>query len=153
MNFSAPGKSNKEDRCVHNPNEKWNFCQQLFNLRLLIVTWWRHQMETFSALLAIYARSPVNSPHKDQWRGVLIFSLICVWINGWVNNREADDLRRHRAHYDVIVMDIANLLFKQNCKPVSWKKKHIYFKSNILDNKFYGAPCWPHELCSLEKRL
>ena len=49
-------------------------------------------------------RSPVNSPHKGQWRGSLMFSLICVWINGWVNNREACDLRRHRAHYDVIVM-------------------------------------------------
>ena len=33
-----------------------------------------------------------------------MFSLICVWINGWVNNREAGDLRRYRAHYDVIVM-------------------------------------------------
>ena len=33
-----------------------------------------------------------------------MFSLICVWINGWVNNREADDLRRYRGHYDVIVM-------------------------------------------------
>ena len=33
-----------------------------------------------------------------------MFSLICAWINGWVNNREAGDLRRHRAHYDVIVM-------------------------------------------------
>ena len=33
-----------------------------------------------------------------------MFSLICVWINGWVSNREAGDLRRYRAHYDVIVM-------------------------------------------------
>ena len=49
-------------------------------------------------------RSPVNSPHKDQCRGSLMFSLICVSINGWVNNREAGDLRRHRAHYDVTVM-------------------------------------------------
>ena len=49
-------------------------------------------------------RSPVNSPHKGQWRGALMFSLICVWINDWVNNREAGDLRRHRGHYDVIVM-------------------------------------------------
>ena len=32
------------------------------------------------------------------------FSLICVWINGWVNNGEAGDLRRYRAHYDVTVM-------------------------------------------------
>ena len=49
-------------------------------------------------------RSPVNSPHKGQWRGVLMFTFIWVWINGWVNNREAGDLRRYRAHCDVIVM-------------------------------------------------
>ena len=48
-------------------------------------------------------RSPVNSPHKGQWRGALIF-FICAWMNGWVNNREAGDLRPHRAHYDVTVM-------------------------------------------------
>ena len=46
-------------------------------------------------------RSPVNSPHKGQWRGALMFSLKCAWTNGWVHNRDADDLRRHRAHYDV----------------------------------------------------
>ena len=47
--------------------------------------WWRHQMTTFSVLLAICegnSPSPVNSPHKGQWRGALIFSLICAWING-----------------------------------------------------------------------
>ena len=47
---------------------------------------------------------PVNSPHKGQWRGALVFSLICVSLNGWENNREAGDLRRYRAYYDVIVM-------------------------------------------------
>ena len=31
-------------------------------------------------------------------------SPVCAWINDWVNNREAVDLRRHRAHYDVTVM-------------------------------------------------
>ena len=35
-----------------------------------------------------------------------MFSLICIWINGSVNNREAGDLRRNRGHYDVIVMYI-----------------------------------------------
>ena len=43
--------------------------------------------------------SPVNSPHKGQWRGALMHSLIWVWINGWVNNREAGDLRRYRAQH------------------------------------------------------
>ena len=49
-------------------------------------------------------RSPANSPHKGQWRGALMFSLICVWINGWVNNREALDLKRYSVHCDVILM-------------------------------------------------
>ena len=72
-----------------------------------VSSWWRHQMETFSALLALRAgNSPVsvNSPHKGQWRGALMFSLICARINDWVNNREAGDLRRHRGHCAVIVM-------------------------------------------------
>ena len=45
-----------------------------------------------------------NFPHKVQWRGALIFSLICAWANAWANNRDAGDLRRHHAHYDVTVM-------------------------------------------------
>ena len=49
-------------------------------------------------------RWAVNSPHKSQWRGALIFSLICAWINGWLNKRDAGDLRRHYVHYDVTVM-------------------------------------------------
>ena len=49
-------------------------------------------------------RSPVNSPHKGQWRGALMLSLISALINAWVNNRETRDLRCHRTHYDVIVM-------------------------------------------------
>ena len=46
-----------------------------------------------------------------------MFTLICVWINGWVNNREAGDLRRYRGHYDVIVMQ--NEIFQEK-----WKVKH-----------------------------
>ena len=42
--------------------------------------------------------------HKGQWRGALMFSLICAWANVWVNNRDTGDLRRHHAHYDVIAM-------------------------------------------------
>ena len=60
------------------------------------VAWWRHQMEI--------NRSPVNSPHKGRWCGALMFPLICDWICCWVNNRQAGDLRRHCAHYNIIVM-------------------------------------------------
>ena len=51
-------------------------------------------------------QSPVNSPHKGQWHGALMFSLISTWLNGQVNNWEAGDLRRHLPHYDVTVMNI-----------------------------------------------
>ena len=49
-------------------------------------------------------RSPMNSPHKGQWRGALMFSWICAWISHWVNNCEAGDLRCHRAQYDIWAM-------------------------------------------------
>ena len=67
----------------------------------------------------------VNSPHKGQRRGALMFSLICARINGSVNNREAGDLRRHRAHCDVIVMLLGIILNrlrleKQILRPYSW---------------------------------
>ena len=64
---------------------------------------WKHFPRNWPFVRGIH-RSPVNSPHKGQWRRALMFSLICVWINGGVNNREAGDLRRYRAHYDVTVM-------------------------------------------------
>ena len=74
---------------------------------LLSSTWWRHQMETFSALLAICAgNSPVSGEFPAQRpvaRSFDVFFDLCP-INDWVNNREAGDLRRSRAHYDVIVM-------------------------------------------------
>ena len=54
-------------------------------------------------------RFPVNSPHKDQLRGALMFSLICTRINGWVNNGECGDLKRRRAHYDVIVTSFVKM--------------------------------------------
>ena len=64
---------------------------------------WKHFPRYWPFVRGIY-RSPVNYPHKGQWRRALMFSFICVWINGWVNNREAGDLRRHRAHLHIIVM-------------------------------------------------
>ena len=95
----------------------------LFSTKLLHshddVIKWKHFPRNWPFVREIH-RSPVNSPHKGQWRGALMFSLICVWINDWVNNREAGDLRRYRAHYDVIVMnvplDISLPIFWYKCK-------------------------------------
>ena len=100
------------------PNHHKFFHDQLFH-----GSWWAwrcRQMETFSALLALCAgNSPVlgEFPAQRQWRGALMFSMICAQINGWVNNREAGDLRRYCAHYDLIVMDIScpNTPDKSDC--------------------------------------
>ena len=63
-------------------------------------SWWRHPIETFSAM----HRSPMDFPHKGQWRGTLI-SMICAWTNGWANNQDTN-LIHHRPQYDVSVMYI-----------------------------------------------
>ena len=86
--------------------------------------WWRHQMESFSTLLAICAG---NSPHIGQWRGVLMFSLIYVWINGWVNNGEAGDLRRYRTHYDVTVIPTPNTVSTAYKSHLLMHRKDIWF--------------------------
>ena len=65
---------------------------------------WKHFPRNWPFVRGIH-RSPGNSPHKGQWRGALMFSLTCVWINGWVNNLKVCDLRRYRAHCDVIVVN------------------------------------------------
>ena len=69
-------------------------------------------MAIFSALLDICAgNSPVTGefPAQKPVMGSFAAFLSCTWINGWVNNREAIDLRRHRVHYDVAVMWVIEL--------------------------------------------
>ena len=62
---------------------------------------WKHYPRYWPFVRGIHGS---RSPQKCQWRGALMYSLICVRINGWVNNREAGDLRRYRAHYDVTII-------------------------------------------------
>ena len=85
-------------------------CNRLFDSSALFfslhhddVIKWKH-FPRYWPFVRGFHRSPVNSPRKGQWRGALMFSLICVGIKGWVNNHEVGDLRCYRAHYDVIVM-------------------------------------------------
>ena len=89
--------------------EIWYFCWGFYLTHLTSQTIhddvikWRHFPCYWPFVRGIH-RSPVNSPHKGQWHGVLIFSLICAWANGWTNHRDTGHLRCHRAHYNVIVM-------------------------------------------------
>ena len=78
-------------------------CWSFFCMHYDVIKW-KHFPRNWPFVRRIH-RSPVNSPHKGQWRRALMFPLICVWINDWVNNREAGDLRRHLDHYDVSVME------------------------------------------------
>ena len=54
-------------------------------------------------------------PQQRQVTRSLDVSLICVWTNGGVNNRDASDLRRHHAHYGVTVMSISPLVLRRIC--------------------------------------
>ena len=90
---------------------------------------WKHFLRNWPFVRGIH-RTPVNSLHKGQWRGALMFSLTCTWINCWVNNGEAGDLRRYRAHYHVIVMsnwspdtpDLGRIwLFLEPCDLEIWR--------------------------------
>ena len=88
-------------------------------------------METFSALLTLYEGihwSPVDSLHKCQWPGALMFSLICAWTKGSANNWDAGDLRRHSSHYDVTVM-----------RPAIWSVRQV----RDCDFTIYINILWP----------
>ena len=80
---------------------------------------WKHFPRYWPFVSGIH-RSPVNSPHKGQWHGALMFSLISAWINAWINNRDAVDLRRHRAHYDVILMYTVSLIDYMSLVQCPW---------------------------------
>ena len=88
---------------------------------------WKHFPRYWPIVRGIH-RPTVNSPHKGQWRGALMFSLICARINSCVNNREAVDLRRHCGHYDVIVMAVLIIVeaIIQDVTTVSVLKRRVY---------------------------
>ena len=85
--------------------------------------------------------SPVTGefPHKGQWRGALIFPLICAWTNGWVNNRDASDLIRHRAHYDFTVMQHVNIAKYSNFRN-SLHNAFLIFISKFVASLHFV--CW-----------
>ena len=84
-------------------DEPWSvFCERKKHKHDDVIKW-KHFLCYWRFVRGIH-RSPVNSLHKGQWRWALMFSLICAWMNAWVNNHEAGDLRCHCTHYDVTVM-------------------------------------------------
>ena len=80
-------------------------------------------------------RSPVNSPHKGQWLGTVMFSLICAWTDDWVNNRDAGAFRHHCAHYDVTVA--CNLKFL--ISKFIWRINVliIFYKNQVIATRYH----------------
>ena len=123
-------------------NIKWQKCKGQKTLTVHDdVIKWKHFPRYWPYVRGIH-RSPVNSPHKGQWCGALIFPLICTWINGWVNNGEAGDLRRHCTHYDVIVKVTTIITtwctHSENWAPIMMNHfiKFYYFMRYKLQNRF-----------------
>ena len=77
----------------------------------------RKHFPRYWPFVRVFCPSPVISPHRGQWRGALLFSLIWAFTNSWVNNRDAGDLKRHGANYDVIVIgvSIVNYVTPDHC--------------------------------------
>ena len=120
---------------------------------------WKHFPHYWPLVQGIH-RSPVNSLHKGQWGEALMFSLICAWINGWVNTREAGDLRRHSAHYDVTLMAF-KLNLRNGILGTSCDISHRWVLQNPIDDestlaqvvvwcrqatRYYLNQCWPRSI-------
>ena len=95
---------------------------------------WKHFPRYWPFVRGIH-RTPVKSPHNGQWRRTLMFSLICPWTNGWVNNRYAGDLRHHHTHYDATVMFLT-------CRP-AWVIMGIKYTRDISNSValWHGCNC------------
>ena len=69
---------------------KYSYSEKKQTVRLLLshdyVIKWKHFPRYWPFVRRIH-QWPVNSPHKGQWRGASMFSLICAWINAWINMR------------------------------------------------------------------
>ena len=106
---------------------------------------WKHFSRYWPFVRGI-RRSPANSLHKGQWRGALMFSLICASTNGWINNRDAGDLIRHRAHYDAILMwetTIKLSMHGSHTTMISWLHNYSQIEQNHHHGFFIGYTVRP----------
>ena len=120
-NDTWPGLSDRETALVTSssiPKPGWKQKQHDDVIK------WKHFPRYWPFVRRIHWQS-VDSPHKGQWRGDLMFSFICTRTNSWANNRDTSDLRRHRAHYDVTVMK------QKHC----WLIK-FWLNSSLISSKF-----------------
>ena len=112
---------------------------------------WKH-FPRYWAFLRGIRRSPVNSPHKGQGRGALVFSLICAWANGWANHRGAGDLWRRCAHYNVTVMIYVCLATygpQTRLKKLFYVVGLLFGFQNVATMHIFGKTYKTHLFCCL----
>ena len=116
-------------------------CGQLLFIHDDVIKW-KHIPRHWPFVGGIH-RPLVNSPHKGQCRRALMFPLICAWINGLANNRDARDLRRHRAHHDVTVISQPHqwryCMDEIHCV---WTKPHRYWGVFTSRNGEFSVVVW-----------
>ena len=83
---------------------------------------WKH----FPRYWSFVREFPGEFPQRPVTRSFDVF-FICIWINGWVNNREAIDLRRHSAHYDCNAkhQSFCWSVFHETLTPCTWNEALI----------------------------
>ena len=134
-------------------NPCWPTCHQgqWVNLSHDDVMKWKDYPRYWPFVRVIH-RSQVDSPHRGQLRGTLMLSLICPWTNGWINNRDAGDLRRHRAHYNVAVI---RLCFQahETWMVVPGRGSHMSAGTTMLWWSMVRSTCWRCGKYSRDKYL
>ena len=109
-----------------------------------------------------------NSPHKGQWRGALIFSLICARINGWVNNVKlviktpsCPLWRPCNVIVEVVILNTEYFMYfyVMNCSPLPtadpWRYMPIFFNRKMYHSATYRFQeiTGHNSSCTVSKRL
>ena len=102
-----------------------------YSIFMITSSKWKHFTRYWPFVWGIH-RSPLNSQHNGQWRGALMFSLICSWINCWVNQGEAGDLRRNLSPYDV------NVMYCAGTRPIKLPSEREYGHLGRYDMIYQG---------------
>ena len=98
-------KGQQRGKCFHLITSSWNWFSDPSTGTHAVKSlqpWWRHQMEIFSALLDF-----VRGTTGHRWipltkaRDAKLWCLLWSALDSWANNRDPEDMRHHRAHYDV----------------------------------------------------
>ena len=112
---------------------------------------WKHFPRYWPFVRGIH-RSPGNSPHKGQWRGAVMLSLICAWTNSWASNRDAGGFKHHRAHDEVTVMFPTVRLEcplgrtqQEEFTPTLFQKNGLVTKRQLQERRDAPSPLHRHE--------